>query len=93
MVKIDKWNGSCNTFIDFLNRISVPNKTGGTSLHAFNMITGVNLIKNNDKTFYVIVNSKYDGRNCNWNLKWNKDKCRREYKTSIKNLVCKKDYV
>ena len=55
-----------------------------------NMITGINESKKLIKHLSCECKSKLDGRKCNSNQWWNKDKCWCECK---KHIVCEKDYV
>ena len=56
LVKINRCNGSCNTFNDFSNCICIPNKTGNLNLYLFNMTTRINKSKTTKKYFHMIVN-------------------------------------
>ena len=42
VVKLDKFVGSCNTFNDLSNRVSVLNNTEDLNIHVSNIITGKN---------------------------------------------------
>ena len=42
VVSLDRCIGSCNTFNGLFNKVCVPNKTKGSNLCFFNMITGQN---------------------------------------------------
>ena len=41
-IKLDRCIGCCNTLNDFSNKVCVPNKTKGSNMHVFNMITWKN---------------------------------------------------
>ena len=41
-VKLDRYDGSCNTLNDLSNKIYVSNKTEGLNLSVFNLIMGIN---------------------------------------------------
>ena len=53
------------------------------------MITRINESKTLTKHISCEYQSKFDGRKCNSNQWWNKDKCQCEYKKHI----CEKDYI
>ena len=80
-------NGSCNTFDDISNIMSVSNKTKDVILNIFNMIARINEPKRLKKNVVLVVNS-IENRKFNINQKWNNDKCRCECKNSIKHNVC-----
>ena len=54
------------------------------------MITGINESKTLTKHRSCECKYKFDGRKCNWNQWWNKDKYRCECK---KHYVCEKDCI
>ena len=68
----------------------VPKNTEDLNSDMFNMITGIN----ESKTFINRISCKYkcnfDGRKCNSNQKWNKNKCPWECE---KHHSCEKDYI
>ena len=41
-VNLDRYVESCNTYIDFSNKVCVSNKTEELNIHVFNGITGIN---------------------------------------------------
>ena len=61
--------------ICLINKECVPNKREDLSLSAFNMITVINELKTLAKYISCKCKCKFDGRKCNSNQKWNKDKC------------------
>ena len=75
VVNLDRCIGSCNTLNDLSNKLCVPNKTAGLNLSVFNMITGLNELKILTKHISCECKCQFDGRKCNSNQKWNKDKC------------------
>ena len=87
----DRRVGSCDTFKDLTSKVCVPNKTEDLSLSVFNIITGINELKTLTKHISCECKCKFDGRKCNWNQKWNKNKCRRKCKniTHVKKIICK----
>ena len=54
------------------------------------MITRIYESKTLTKHISCEYQSKFDGRKCNSNQWWNKDKCQCEYK---KHHICEKDYI
>ena len=79
--------------ICLINKECVPNKREDLSLSAFNMITVINELKTLAKYISCKCKCKFDGRKCNSNQKWNKDKCWCECKKLKEHHVCEKDYI
>ena len=88
--KLDRFVGSGNALTDLSNKVCVPNKTEDLNLSMLNMITGIKESKTLTKHVSNECNCKFDGRKCNSDQSWNKNKCRCECK---KSHVCEKDYV
>ena len=88
-VKLARCVGSFNTLKDLFDKVCVPNKTEDLNLRLFNIITEINVSKALTKHVSCECNCRFDGRKCNSDQWWNKDKCRCECK---KRLVCEKDY-
>ena len=63
-----------------------------TCMFYFNMITGINESRTLTKHISYKWECKFDGRECNLNQKWNKDKCPWECKNLKENRACKKGY-
>ena len=76
VVKLDRCVGSFNTLNDLSNKACVLNKREDLNLSVSNMITGINDSKTLTKHISCECKSKFDGRKCNSNQWWNKDKCR-----------------
>ena len=55
----------------------------------FNIITGINESKTLTRHISCECKCRFDGRKCNSNQWWNRDKCRCECK---KHNICEKDY-
>ena len=89
-VKLDRCFGSCITLSDLSNKVCVPNKIDDLNLRRFNMITGINESKILTKDISCECKFRLDGRKCNSDQWWNKDKCRCKCK---KRHVCEKDYI
>ena len=89
-VKLDRSVGNCNTLTDLSNKICVPNKTEDLNLSVFYMIAGINASKTLAKYISCKCKCKFDGRKCNLDQWWFKDKCHCECK---KRHLCEKDYV
>ena len=56
------------------------------------MITGINGSRTLKNRVSWKLKCKFDGRNCNLNLKWNNCKCWCECKNPKKHRVCNKGY-
>ena len=80
----------CNPVNDLYNKVSVPSKVEDLNLNMFNIITGINESKKLTKHILYECKCMFDGKKCNSNQWWNKDKCLCECK---KCHVCEKDYV
>ena len=88
MVSLDRCNGSCNTFHDLSSRKCVLHKSVHVNLIVFNMVTRINESKTLIKHTLCDCKCTFDGRKCNWNQKWNNDKCWWGCKTPIKHRIC-----
>ena len=88
-VTLNRCAGSCNTLNGLLNKVFVPNKIEDLNLSVFNIITGIIESKTLTKHIPRECECKFDGRKCNSDQWWNKDKCRCESK---KRHVCEKSY-
>ena len=53
VVKLDRCAGTCKTLNELSNKVCVPNKTEDLNLSMFNMITGINKIKNINKAYIM----------------------------------------
>ena len=89
-VILDRCVGSCNTLNYFSNKVYVLNETEDLNLSTFNRITRINQSKTLTKHISCKAKCKFDGRTCNSNNGWNKNKCWWEYN---KLHVFEKDYV
>ena len=89
-VKLDRCVGSCNSLNDWSNKVCLPNKKEDLNLSVFNMIKGINESQTLTRYVSCECKCKFGGRQCNWNQKWNNDKCRCECK---KHHICEKDYI
>lgn len=67
MVGLDMCNGICNTIDNFSSRTCVPNKTGGTNVNAFNIITIINESKTLTKNISCYCKYEFVGSNFNLN--------------------------
>ena len=74
-------------FNDLSNKVCIPNKTEDSSLHAFNMTTGINESKILTKDISYQCKGKFDGRKCNSDKKWDNNKRWCECK---KHCICEK---
>ena len=70
----------------------VSNEIEDLNLHVFNMITGINESITLTKHISWKFDCKFDSKKCNWNQKWNNDKCQCECKNLKEHRVCKKCY-
>ena len=64
-VKLDKFDGSCNTLNGLSNKVCVPNKIEDLNLSVFNMITGINESRGLTKHISYECKCSFDERNCN----------------------------
>ena len=92
-VNLDRCMGSCGTLNNLFNKVCVPNKIEDLILSVFNIITGINELKILTEYISSGCICKFDGRKCNSNQKWNKDKCRYEWKNLSEHDACKKEYI
>ena len=89
-VNLDRCVGSCNSLNDLSNSVCIPTKIEDLKLCVFNMITGINESKTLIKHISCKCKCKFDGRKCNSNEKWNKNKFRCECKNLKEHHVCGK---
>ena len=87
-VKLDRCTGSHNTLNDLSKKVCIPNKTEDLNLSVFNRITGINESKTLTKHISYKCKCNFDGRKCNSNQKWNKNKFQCECKN--KTIMCEK---
>ena len=74
MISLDQCNGSCNTLCEISDRTVLLNKMEDVNLNVLKMITRKNESKTLTKDISCECECKFDGRNCNSNQKWNKNK-------------------
>ena len=74
-VKLDGCDRSSNTLNDLSNRVYVSKKTEDLNITVFNMITGINESKTLTKHITYECKCRFDGRKCNSDEWWKKDKC------------------
>ena len=74
MVNLDISNASYNTLDDPSGIICAPTKKEDANLNVFNMIRSINKSKTLIKHTSCEYKCKIDGRKCNSNQKWDKDK-------------------
>ena len=86
---LDRCVRSCDTQSHSSDKVCIPNKTDLNS-RVLNMITGINDLKTLTKHISCECKCRFDGRKCNSDHWWNKDKYRCECK---KCCVCEKDCV
>ena len=89
-VNLDRCVGSCNSLNDLSNSVCIPAKIEDLNLCVFKMITGINESKTLIKHISCKCKCKFDGRKCNSNEKWNKNKFRCERKNLKEHHVCGK---
>ena len=63
VVKLDKFVGSCNTFNDLSNRVSVLSNTEDLNIHVSNVITGKNESNILTKDISCKFICRFDGKN------------------------------
>ena len=84
------WKLQC--YDDLSNRVYVPNETEDLNSHVFNMTTRIK----KSRTLAKHVSFKYecmlDGRKCNLNQKWKKDKCWCECKNLEEHRMCEETF-
>ena len=90
LLKLDKYVEGCNTLNDLSNKVCAPSKTEDLNINIFNMITGKTESKILAKDLSCKCKCKFHRRSCNWNQKWNNDKCWCECK---KHHIWEKDCI
>ena len=91
-IKVNKCRGSCNNISNPYARLCVPDVAKNMSLKVFNLMTW-----NNSKTQIKLHESckcecKLNSSACNNKQRWNKDKCRCEYKELVNKQGCEKGF-
>ena len=79
-VKLDRCVGRCNTLNELSNKVCVPNETEDLNISVFNMIIGINELKNITRHISCKSKCKSNGRKCNSDHWWNNNKFRCECK-------------
>ena len=74
-VDLDRCMGSCNTFDDLSNKVSVSNKKEDLNLSVFNMMAAINESKILRKHISCKCKYTFDSGKCNSNQKLNDNKC------------------
>ena len=89
-VKLDSYDGSCNTLYDLSNKPCATNKTEDINLSVCNKITEINESKILKKYISCECKCRFDERKCNSDQCWHNKKCLCECK---KRHVCERDYI
>ena len=93
IVKLDRWNWSCNALDDPSSRICIANKTEDLNLNVLNMGIRINESKTLIKHISYKYKCKFICREWNANQKWNNKKYWCEFKNPRKHHVCEKGYI
>ena len=91
-IRIDKCSGNCNSINDPYAKICVPDTVKDLNVGVFNLMSRNNetrRIKWHETCKYIW---RLDEIICNSKQRWNKDKCRCEFKELIDKGVCDKKY-
>ena len=92
-IKVNKCNGNCNDINDPYARICVSDSVKNLNVKVFNLMSRTNetkQIKWHEKCKCIC---RLDKIICNNKQKWNKDKCRCDYKKLIDKKVCDKGFI
>ena len=89
-IKTSKRSGNCNNINGPYAKICVPGVVKDLGIKVFNLMSRPNEIRH--IKWHETCECRLDATVCNNKERWNKDKCRCEYKELIYKCVCNKGY-
>ena len=92
-VKTSKCSGNCNNINDPYARICVPDIVKHLNVKVFNLMSRTNETRHGKWHETWKCECRLDAIVCNNKQRWNKDKCRSEFKELIDKGVCDKGYI
>ena len=92
-VKINRCSGNCNSINDPYARISVPDVVKNLNVKVFNLMSRTNETRSIKSHETCKIICRLHKIICNNKQRWNKDKCRCEYKELIDKGVCDKGFI
>ena len=92
-VKINKCSGSCNNINNPYAKLCVPHVVRDINLKVFRLISITNETRHRKWHETCKCKCRLDPNVFNKNQRWNKDKCRYEYKELIDKGICDKGFI
>ena len=79
-VKTTKWSGSCNNINDPYAKLCVPDVVKNMNIKVLNLVSRTNETRHIKRHETFKCKCRQDASVCNSKQRWNKDKCRFEFK-------------
>ena len=92
-IKINKCSGSCNNFNNLYANICVPDVIKDLNVKVFNLMSRANETKFIKWHKKCKCECRLNAIICNDKQRWNKNKCRCEYKELIDKGICDKGFI
>ena len=90
-IKINKWNGSCNTINDPCAKLCASDTIKDINVKVFNLMPRTNETRHIKR--YKTCKCRLDSSVCNNKQRWMEDKCRCECKELIDKGMCDKGFI
>ena len=92
-IKTSKWTGSCNNVNVSYAKLGVPDVVKNINIKVFNLMSRTNETRHVKWHETCKCKCRLDTSVCNSKQRWNKDKCRCEWKELIDKGICDKRFI
>ena len=92
-IKVNKRIGSCNNINDPYTKLCVPDVVKNINVKVLNLMSWTNQTKRIEWHENCKCKCRLDSSVCNNKQRWNKDKCRSEYRELIDKGICDKRFI
>ena len=92
-IKTSKWSGSCNNTNDPYAKLCIPDVFKNMHIKVFNLMSRSNETRHVQWLETCNCKCRLDASFCNSKQRWNKDKCRCEWKELIDKGMCDKGFI
>ena len=92
-IKVNKRIGSCNNINDPYTKLCVPDVVKNINVKVLNLMSWTNQTKRIEWHENCKCKCGLDSSVCNNKQRWNKDKCRSEYRELIDKGICDKRFI
>ena len=92
-MKVNKCSGSCNSINDQYAKLCVPDVVKNINVEVFNQMSINNNARHIERHETCKYKCRLDVNVYNNKQRWNKDKCRCEYKELIGKRICDKGFI